>query len=281
MSISHHKQWEFFREKLESGQLAHSYILSGNNGIGKNSFAKEFIKFINCQNKIDSHACGRCQSCLAIENGNFPDLMVVRPEDGGEIQIAKIREAQNFLSLKSYYGGYRAIIVEDAEKMNQEAQSCFLKTLEEPKGQTLLFLISPKPEILLDTIKSRCQQIKFLGNVIFSQEKIAADIEILKPVAALAGADIAEKFKYAKSVDFDEISLDAIIQPLERYVRYLLFKKIVGDQKGYFSQINSALENYPVEKLKKIIELIEDIEKKMLTTSINQKLALETLLMEV
>jgi DNA polymerase III delta prime subunit len=81
--------------------------------LGKKEFAKEFAEFIGCK---------------------FPDLMCIKPEEGGQIQIAKIREAQNFLSFKSYYGGFKSVIVQDAEKMNQEAQSCFLKTLEEPKG---------------------------------------------------------------------------------------------------------------------------------------------------
>ena len=282
MSISHHKQWEFFKEKFETGQLSHSYLLSGNNDIGKIDFAKLFIKFINCQSKINSQPCGKCSNCLAIENGNFPDLLYIKPEENGGIQIAKIREAQNFLNLKSYYGAFKSVIVQNAETMNWEAQSCFLKTLEEPKGQTLLFLISQKPEILLDTIKSRCQQIKFFGRPKITDEKLKKEEEILKELLKYCEADIVEKFKYAKSIDFEKTNLRDVIHPLEKYTRYLLFKKIVGkDEKGYFLNIKSRMDNYTVENLKKILELIEDIDKKIMESSINQKLALENLLLEL
>jgi DNA polymerase-3 subunit delta' len=260
MLIKHGKQWEFLKDKFDCNQLSHAYIFSGNNQIGKKEFAKEFVKFVGCK---------------------FPDLMVIKPEDGGEIQIAKIREAQNFLSLKSYYGGFKSVIVENAEKMNQEAQSCFLKTLEEPKGKTLLLLISSKPEILLDTIRSRCQQIKFFGNTIVDDKKLEKERQILEEILPVVGATLAEKFKYAKSVDFEKIALTEILEPFERYTRYMMFKKLIGDEKKYFSDLSSAMENYSVEKLKKIVELIEDINSKIIFTNINQKLALEILLLEI
>jgi len=286
MSINHYKQWEFLRNKFEIGQLSHSYLFSGNNQIGKKGFAKEIIKLVNCSSAQTGHSgekkpCEKCANCLMIEKESFPDLMIIKPEDSGEIQIAKIREAQNFLSYKSYYGFYKAIIVENAEKMNQEAQSCFLKTLEEPKGKTLLFLISSKPEILLDTIRSRCQQIKFFGNPIIDDEKLKEEEQILKAILPVVGANLAEKFKYAKSVDFEEQNLVNILTPLEKYTRYMLFKNIVGDEKGYFSELPSAMEKYPVDKLKKIIESIEEINYKLTFTNVNQKLALETLLLEI
>jgi len=258
MSISHNKQWNFFKEKFEAGQLSHSYLLSGNQNIGKQNFARQFCEFIGCK---------------------FPDLMIIDSQE--EIPVAKIREIQEFLSYKAYNGGFKAVIVNNAHSMNTEAQNCFLKTLEEPKGQTLLFLISSKPDLLLDTIKSRCQQIKFFGNPVESQKQIERGEEILSQLLEVAGKDMAEKFKYAKLVDFEETKLQDILGALEKYTRYILFKKVVGDQKGYFLNLRSPMENYSVERLKKIIELIEDIDKKSLTTNINQKLALENLLLEL
>ena len=140
MIIGHNKQWEFLKNKLETGQLSHAYLFTGQEGIGKKIFAKEFAEFVGCK---------------------FPDLTVVESDKGKEIPIAKIREIQNFLAYKSYNGGFKIVVVDNAELMNQEAQSCFLKTLEEPKGKTLLLLISSKPDMILPTIYSRCQQVKF------------------------------------------------------------------------------------------------------------------------
>jgi len=260
MLIKHGKQWEFLKNKFESEQLSHAYLFSGNERIGKNAFAGEFVEFVGCR---------------------FPDLMIVQSEDGKEIPIAKVREVQNFLSYKSYNGNFKIVIVEGAHLMNQEAQSCFLKTLEEPKGQTLLLLVSSKPEMLLDTIRSRCQQIKFFGKQVENKDQTEKDKESLKGILQVAGADLAVKFKYAKSLDFEEQKLVEILTPFEKYLRYLLLKKTGTDEKSYFSDIHSVLENYPVLKLKGIINLTEDINNKLFFTNVNQKLALEVLLLEI
>jgi len=257
---THQKQWEFLENKFKAGQLSHAYLFSGNENLQKKEFAEKFAEFVGCK---------------------FPDLMKIDAEDNKEIQIAKIRELQNFLSYKSYNGCYKIVIVNEAEKMNQEAQSCFLKTLEEPKGQTILFLISSKSEILLDTIRSRCQQIKFFGKSVESKEKIEKDIEILAEILKVASENLAEKFKYAKSVDFEKQNLKEILNPLEKYLRYLLLKKVGNNEINNFAGIHSVMENYTISKLKDIINLIEDINNKLFFTNVNQKLALEILLLEI
>ena len=90
--------------------------------------------------------------------------------------------------------------------MNQEAQNCFLKTLEEPKGKTLLFLISSKPDMLLPTIFSRCQTMKFFKpkDLPENSEKSEKEQEILKDLLPVINSNFAEKFKYVKSIDFEK-----------------------------------------------------------------------------
>ena len=263
MLTGHGKQWEFLQKKFEASQLSHAYLFSGVDDSGKKDFSKKFAEFVGCK---------------------FPDLMTIEPA-GGQISIAKIREVQNFLAYKSYNGGFKIVIVNDAHSMNQEAQSCFLKTLEEPKGETLLILISSKPDMLLPTILSRCQTIKFLGKPILDQRKIDKENEILQGLLKVAGAEFSEKFKYAKSLDADPQKLGDILEVLQKYLRYLLFLKIgIGklENQKYFSEISvSALNNYPVLKIEKIINLAEGINNKLIFTNANPKLALEILLMEI
>ena len=258
MLNTHQKQWEFLKNKFEAEQLSHSYLISGNKNLGKKEFVEKFAGFVGCK---------------------FPDLMII--DENGEIKIAKIREVQNFLSYKSYNGNYKIVIVNEAEKMNQEAQSCFLKTLEEPKGKTILFLISSKPELLMETIRSRCQQINFFGKPIESKEQTEKEKILLKEFLKVTGTNLAEKFKYSKSLDFEEQKLSEILTPLENYLRYLLIKKVGIEEKSYFSEIHCAMENYTISKLKDIINLTEDINKKLFFTNVNQKLALEVLLLEI
>ncbi len=247
MLISHQKQWDFLKRKFETDQLAHAYLFSGAKQLGKKTFAKEFAEFAGCK---------------------FPDLMVVEPKGGEEISIAKIREVQNFLAYKSYNGGFKIVIVGDAHLMNQEAQNCFLKTLEEPKGKTILILVSSKLEMLLPTIFSRCQIVKFLGRPAQNQQEIDKENKILQDVLKIVNLDLAEKFQYAKSLDFEKQNLSQILEILQKYFRNLLL----------FGPKNAG---YPVQKIKEILRLIEEINLKITTTNASPKLALEVMLMEI
>jgi len=251
MLIGHKKQWEFLKKKFELNQLSHAYLFIGYREIGKRTFAKEFAEFIGCK---------------------FPDLMLVEPEGGKEISIKKIREVQNFLAYKSYHGGFKVVTVDNAEKMNQEAQSCFLKTLEEPKGKTLIILISSKPDMLLPTIISRCQTIKFLRpkDLPLNSERLEKDQEILKDLMPIINSNLADKFKYAKSIDFEQQDLGEILEVMQKYFRKQLLDNISDPPR-----LGEA-----GKKAKKFLELSEEISKNLLFTNANPKLALEILLME-
>jgi len=244
MLIGHKKQWEFLKKKFELNQLSHAYLFTGVKEIGKRTFAVEFAGLLGCK---------------------FPDLMLVGPEEGKEISIKKIREVQNFLAYKSYNGGFKIVVVDDAEKMNQEAQSCFLKTLEEPKGKTLLILVSSKPDMLMSTITSRCQTIKFFKpkNLPANSERLEKEKEILKSLLPLFGSTLADKFKYVKAIDFEKQNLGDIIEVMQKYFRERL------------------LDDVSDKKAKKFLEFSEEINKNLLFTNANQKLALEILLMEL
>jgi DNA polymerase-3 subunit delta' len=265
MIIGHQKQWEFLKNKFENNQLSHAYLFTGEEGIGKKLFANELAALIGCK---------------------FPDLMVVAPEDGKEIPIAKIREVQNFLAYKSYNGGFKIVVVDSAHLMNQEAQSCFLKTLEEPKGQTILFLISSKPDILLETIASRCQPMKFFRpkNLPQNQEKIEKNQKIFKELSGVINKNFADKFKYIKAIDFEKQNPLEIIEVIQKYLRYQILKKSGIETSKTEQDIfggSDILKNYSISQIKKTLVLSEDISNKMLFTNANPKLALEILLMEI
>lgn len=285
MIIGHQKQWDFFKKNFEVGQLSHAYLFSGQDQIGKKTFAIEFLKFMNCLPQQAGQGadkpCGKCVNCKMIEKNSFPDLLLIKnKEDKNEIEILQIREAQNFLSYKPYYGDFKAVIIDGAEKMNQEAQSCFLKTLEEPKGKTILFLITSMPDMMLPTIFSRCQQVKFFKpkDLPENAEKKEKEQEILKELVPVLKSDFAEKFKYVKSIDFEKQKVGDILQAMQKHLRHLLMVKI-GTEKP--SAKDADFKNYSIQDFNKMLNLIEDINKKLIFTNASQKLALEILLMEV
>ena len=284
MFIGHKKQWEFLKKKFELNQLSHAYLFSGADSIGKKIFAIEFTKLINCKN--ENPPCQKCFSCQAIERCSFPDFMVLSEAnkkdetfgDGGEIKISQVRDVQNFLSYKSYYGSFKIVVVDDAEKMNQEAQSCFLKTLEEPKGRTLIIMISSKPDLLLPTIISRCQMVKFTKpkDLPINSEKLKKEQEILNDFLLVANSDFAQKFKYVKAIDFEKQNATDILAVAQKYFRSLLLLSV-----GIKNADVQISKKYTVSQIKNILKLIEDINNKLLFTNANPKLALEILLMEV
>lgn len=324
MLIGHQKQWNFLKKKFQLNQLSHVYLFTGPDEIGKKKFALEFSKLINCidEKNKPTFACElrtgkeECQNCKLIEKEKHPDVLMVRlKEDKSEIEIAQIRGVQQFLSLKPYYGSLKTVIVDEAEKMNQEAQSCFLKTLEEPKGRTLLILISSKPEMLLPTILSRCQTVKFFlvslaeiknyliekeipakkaemlinisdgkpGRVIkflLEPDKITKEKKVLNEILEVCNSDLAAKFRYVKNLQ--EVDFSEIIDIFKRYFRELLLFKMGINGFGefdYFPPPSEKLKSYSLEKLKEAIRLAEIIGFRLSTTNINPKLALEILLL--
>ena len=248
--MEHKKQWEFLENKFKAGQLGHAYLFSGQDGIDLKTIAKEFVKLINGNSATHN---------VNIEKEQFPDLMVVRSinskssidneKDMMEIDVAQIRDVNNFLSLKSYYGGYKVVIIEDADRMNTDSADSFLKNLEEPKGQTLIVLLSTKPSTLLPTIFSRCQTITFFG--------AKQALELPENLKNILEAELSEKFKYAKAVNLDG---------------------------GNFENILHALQNYwrkDINKYRNVLKLALDFERQAQISNINKKLALEILLMQI
>jgi DNA polymerase-3 subunit delta' len=165
---------------IRRGRISSSYLFAGESGIGKNFKAINLAKALNCQ-KItdnqqasaqisDSHftpdtsrpfdACDECPSCRKIDAGIHPDVLLISPESG-QIRIEEIRSIDEILSLKAFEGRTKVVVVDDAETMNQYAANAFLKTLEEPPSDSMIILVSSKPDRLPDTIQSRCSRINF------------------------------------------------------------------------------------------------------------------------
>ncbi len=273
------KQWDFLKNKHESGKLAHAYVFSGYGEAEKKAFAKEFVKLLHCES-ASKDSCGTCYHCTQIEKEAHPDMIVVSSatspasvkakQDTFEIHVEQIRDVNEFLSYKPYYGKYKTVIVDNAERMTRDAQDCFLKNLEEPKGSTLIMFLSSKPDTLLPTITSRCQAIMLVDN------KITQVPALSHPVLNVLAYDLAEKFKFAKAVDLEGDNLSKMLQSLQMYFRGLLLSKL-----GIEKAKAAVQKEYSIPKITKILTLIERINYQISTSNANPRLALEIVLMEV
>ena len=275
-------QWDFLKKKVDSGRIAHAYLFSGPEEVSKIAFAMELTHIVNCKEK--GNCSPKCPHCKMIDSLNFPDVMVIRSKDSPssiengydmmEISIEQIREAQNFLSYKPYYGNFKTVIIEDADRMSLEAQNCFLKNLEEPKGKALVILTSSKKDMIIPTVLSRCEEIKFFHNGDY--EISGPEEKILRDILPLMKSDLAEKFQYSKKTNLEGESFRMILRVLEKYFRKLMMIKIGAVRPG-----GAGEKEFTADKTKEILKLIEKIAHQDNVSNLNRKMALEVLLMEL
>jgi DNA polymerase-3 subunit delta' len=140
-------------------RLPHAILLIGKTGIGKKAFARAMAKSLLCCNRLDgTEACDECSSCRKVDALSHPDLVIVSTE-GNTIKIDQIRAVIEKTSYRTAKDRFRVIIIEEAEKLSDEASNALLKILEEPPEGNIFVLTSSQHYQLLPTIRSRCCHI--------------------------------------------------------------------------------------------------------------------------
>ncbi len=151
----------FFQNAIKNNRLAHAYIFVGQEGIGKTLFSKELAKSIFCQNS-SFDACDDCNDCKRVNNDNYPDLFLTIPEENSRvIKIEQLKYLQEILYIKPIESEYKIVIIQSADRMNEEASNCLLKTLEEPPLYAIIILIVTSLDLVEETVRSRCQIVRF------------------------------------------------------------------------------------------------------------------------
>jgi DNA polymerase-3 subunit delta' len=146
---------------LATGRTPHAYLFTGREGIGKRAAALSLAQALNCQqgDAVDD-GCGACQSCRKIARGLHPDVQVIEPA-GATLKIEQVRALEADAVLGPYEAKRKVFILDNAEKMTEQAANALLKTLEEPPGRTVIVLLTTTPSALPSTIVSRCQTVSF------------------------------------------------------------------------------------------------------------------------
>ena len=206
--LGHAGQVEKLRAGSAAGRLAHAYAFVGPSGIGRKRFAVELAKCLLCEKHTDAEleSCGGCPSCQQVVAGTHPDLLAVGLIEGKRELVLKqfIGEKETRgkeglcydVSLKPMSGRRRVAIIDDAETLNDESANALLKTLEEPPPNSVLILIATIADLLLPTIRSRCQVIPFqpltaehVRDLLLREGVTAAEHEAAQ-AAALSGGSL-------------------------------------------------------------------------------------------
>ena len=191
--VGHERAVAVLRRSIKRGQVGHAYLFVGPPGTGKRSLATTFAMAINCESvppdgESAGEPCGLCLACSRIRRGAHPDVVYIDLEtqaaaqaQGGarkaapakELKIETIREMQAGLTLLPYSARRKIYIIGDAERMNDEAANCLLKSLEEPPAHSILVLLAADERAVLPTISSRCLYIPLRS---VPRERIAAHL---------------------------------------------------------------------------------------------------------
>lgn len=228
---------------LSRGRLAHAYIFSGPQGAGKSPLALALAKAVLCRDSADGESCGRCQACLLVSQESHPDVEVFRPEDGkAAYPIKQVREEiRRRAYLKPALGPKRFLIIEQADALvrtsgsRNEVVDTLLKLLEEPAPDTVLILLTSRPERLPDTVLSRCQHARLkppgAGHVARSLAESGTDPSEALFLAQLAGSDltVARELLHGRKKDRpDTKAIRELLLNLARSLGELSYPDLLG-----------------------------------------------------
>jgi DNA polymerase-3 subunit delta' len=188
---------------LRGGVVHHAYLFAGPEGVGKELAAVGLAQALICPEQPDV-GCGTCASCTRVVKGLHPDVTWLMPDDervsrglagrsdftgtpSRDIRVEQIRGLQERISLRGLESRRKVALIVSAQRMNDQAQNAFLKTLEEPPSDTTLILIASEMDRMLPTIRSRCSKVHFgpLPVDVVAQ-RVQQERKLDPPTAALA-----------------------------------------------------------------------------------------------
>ncbi len=143
---------------VKAGRIAHAFLLSGPHGTGKRTCANYLTQIILCASP--QAPCGQCPACKKVMAGLHPDVQVVGEEEKS-ISVDTIRALRDQLALRPFEADRHITLIPRADRMTAQAQNALLKTLEEPAGGNVFFLLTDQPGAMLPTIVSRCRRLRF------------------------------------------------------------------------------------------------------------------------
>ncbi len=200
---------EFYTDQFRRGDLAHGYIVDDSAGDGRANCVRGIAATILCQEAVTG-GCQSCSACQLLGAGNHADMLWVAPSGSTQIKIEQIRSAIAWSQKTPQQGRAKVLVIEPAENMNLFATNSLLKLLEEPAGDTYLFLLSKNVARLLPTVRSRCQVLKL------SAPSLSEGVKWLQSVCPELNAESVMTI-YGLSGQKPQIARDMIDQGLSQF----------------------------------------------------------------
>lgn len=213
--VGHNDIIMHLQNAISSGKVSHAYIFNGEAGSGKKLLANLFAMTLQCEEN-QTEPCLQCPSCKKAQSKNHPDIITVTHEKANLISIDEIRsQVVNDVAIKPYSSPYKIYIIDEAEKMNPQAQNAILKTIEEPPAYVIIMLLTSNASALLPTILSRCVTLnlkpvkdQLIRNYLMEEMQIPdyqADMSV-----AFAQGNVGKAMDIAGSPQFREMTEHAV-----------------------------------------------------------------------
>lgn len=322
MIFGHQKNLKIISKIISEKKIPHAFLFSGPDEIGKRKIAIEISKYLEGKHKDSffdfSQKDCKCEICTLIERQNFPEIKEVIPENG-QISIKQIRKIKEENSFSSFYP-FKIFILNNIEKLSLSASGALLKTLEEPRGDTIFFLLTTNYRLVLETILSRAsifhffpltkEEIRlFLEKI--TQEKIEKKemiidfslgkpgrakkmildkklllyyLSLLEKIEDLKNLSIFERMILAQKISENDSLINDFLTIIEMWFGDLFLAKN-GCENFYFNfKREKIIQNASVlskEKIKSNIQKIQQTKYYINFSNASKLLALENLLLEI
>ena len=213
--IGHEQIIEHLQNAIGMDKVSHAYIINGPDKSGKMMLAEAFAMALQCE-KHGKEACMECHSCRQALGHNQPDIIYVNHDKPNTISVDDIRtQVNNDIDVKPYSSEHKIYIIDEAEKMNQQAQNALLKTIEEPPAYVVILLLTTNADSFLPTINSRCitLDLKAVPNEkikSYLMEHCQIPDYQAEVCTAFAQGNVGKAIKLASSESFNEIKNSAL-----------------------------------------------------------------------
>lgn len=246
---------DLLKRMLESRRVPGALLLSGEEGVGKKLFAVELAKALNCRSPNGVEACDTCSACVRIGRFNYPQSdkaedwdqlirtdhadvgMVVAPRR--ILKVDQMRAIEREANYRPFEGKARIFLIDDAEKLNDASANALLKVLEEPPRTSHIVLITARPAILLTTIRSRCQVVRFSPLSVAEIEQYLLRDKTVKPAEARLRARLAGG-SIARALDSDVAHYQTLREAMLRVLEALAITGNWADLLTAAEQMNDA-----------------------------------------
>jgi DNA polymerase-3 subunit delta' len=222
--------FERILKNVAMGRPSHAYVFYGSQEEEMRGSARILAQSLNCPHLTeDGSPCGVCPDCRKISQGTHPDLTWILPDEAS-MKIGQVRPIKETVQRKPLEGAMKVVVLENVQKLTDQAANSLLKLLEEPPRATVLILLTLELENMLPTILSRCWQTPFQDETDQdSYPEVATGLRILE---GLPGSSL-EAFRWAAALDKEKDKLEPVLGAMEKIYRDRMIRAVSGQEEAW------------------------------------------------